>query len=47
MVDRGQVIGAVLFLLLIAVALLLVVAWRDPGGERSALGAHLASAGAR
>ena len=39
MVDRGQLIGAALFLLL-------VVAWRDPGGEQSALGAQGGPAGA-
>lgn len=37
MVDREQLVGAVLFLALIAAALLLlVVARRDPGGEQSA-----------
>ena len=38
MTDRGQLIGAALFLALIAAALLLVgVVRHEPGGEQSAL----------
>lgn len=47
MVDREQLIGAVLFLALIAAALLLVgVVRRDPGGEQAASMPQLGIAGA-